>query len=309
MAVCPINICTIAVTRPPAVIVIPDASSSTAPGWWGKASADTRRYQVLYENWLFAQQWARWPQQQPSPQRQKRAVQTMPLLHSTPPPPLSLLQTGFVPALQAAAQAATGGEIIFFVGHGSDAAPPAGFPSGPQQAYQASFDLMPESNGFSQHALKMSAEVLDLNQRLQQQQLHPSGVQLILMGRDLVLNQYLTAMQAAGSAMRAARVTMFTILSCHVGASTTNRGQGLPEGPAFVQGLANLLGVPVRAYQGYVATRQITTTGPPVQAHIWVSQAHDPPDHEPSITTSDTTLPEFHEVPTDMSIVRSPATP
>jgi hypothetical protein len=309
MAVCPNNLCTIAVAPPPAVMIIPDASSPGPPGWWGKTPDAIKRYGVLHDNWRFAQQWAKWPQQQPSKLRQNRVVQTMPLLHTTPAPQLSLLQSGFVPAIRAASQAATGGEIIFFVGHGSDAEPPPGTPPDPKHPNVASFDLMPESDAFINHKLKMTAEALELRQRLQQQQRHPGGVKMIMMGHDADLNEFLTAMRDAGSAMRAARITMFTILSCHVGASSNNRNSIFPEGPAFVQGLADLLGVPVRAYQGFVDTREVPTTGPPAQLHIWVSPTHDPPTGEPSLNTKDTTLPEFHDVPVDLSVVRSPATP
>jgi hypothetical protein len=286
-----INTSTVAVAPPPAVMIIPAASTAAPPGWWGKAQPDITRYGVLFENFLFARQWSNWPSQPSTTTRQTRIVKTVPLLPSSPPPALSVLQTTFLSTIQDAAQAAPGGEIILFVGHGGDGEPLPGTLPDPLHPNQTSFDLMPESNGFSQHTLLMTAEVL---QRSQQPK-RTDGI-VVTSAHDTELDTKVSVMKAAGAAMKSARIGRFTILSCKVGATATTSTSGLPEGTAFVQGLATLLGVPLRAYNGYVMPRQITTTGPPVQAHIWVS-----PDHsgtgEPTITTTDTTLTEFHEVP------------
>jgi hypothetical protein len=292
---------TIAVSLPPAVMIVPDTSQGK-PSWWRPPAAPIHDpFGVYSDNFRFAQQWSKWPQSAVPPVRQQRTVQTVPLTRFVPAQSVKPQLQPFLGAIQAAAQAAPGGEIIFLMGHGGSPQS-QNPPSQPQGQLQTSFDLMPEMGGFSAHGLKMTAEVFELWQELK------GPVKPILSSpHSLALNDVLTVMQQAGAAMKAAGIRRFIVLSCAVGLGASGPGTGLPDGPRFVQALANLLGVAVVAYQGWVATNDVAGTAPQ-QLHLWISPTHDPPSGEPAATT-DTTRPEFHEVPMDLSVSTLPAGP
>lgn len=292
---------TIALSPPPAAMIVPDGSSGKPPWWRSPSGGIHDPFGVYVDNWTFAQQWSNWPMVAVPPLSQKRTVVTVPLTQNPPPgaQPIPTRLQPFLTAIQSAAQAAQGGDVVFFVGHGSTAG---------GTHLQTSFDLLPEMGGFDSHQLKMTAEVLDLQTRLASSS--GTGITPMLIGADALLNDKLTVMKQAATALQVAHVRTFIILSCAVGTSSAAPG-ALPSGPDFVKGIAKLLGVPVVGYTGFVATRAIVGTGPPgrEQLHAWVSPTPESLglSGEPAATT-DTTRPEFHEVPmpTGLMVQRGP---